>query len=80
MHNSKKEIRTSLYALSLKRRARTPLHFLLGKRHPMTEEFKGTKGTKGMEAIAFVASVKYQAWTGRNNQVITVDTILKNGR
>ena len=77
MHNSKKEIRTSLYALSLKRRARTPLHFLLGKGHSMTEEFKGTKG---MEAIAFVASVKYQAWTGRNNQVITVDTILKNGR
>ena len=53
-------------------RARTKRHFILGQGHPIMRKLNlywGISGAPrqrpvGMEAIAFVASVKYQVWAG----------------
>ena len=59
---------TGLYASFLKRQGHQSIFSLVkrtlwGNCKSVLDHFKGTKAmTRGIEAIAFVASVKYQAW------------------
>ena len=66
-------------------RARAPRHFLLGKGHHMIKLWISTWAilghwSGGMEAIAFVASVKYQTWHDislMSMRILFISSILK---
>ena len=68
MHNGPANSRPVCFIFE---RARPSRQFLLGKGHQDEEIVHFYRGTKakigGMEAIAFVASVKYQACSNLNN-------------